>query len=88
MATFNLPPARVNRVHLIEAADLAFLCGRLRARQAAGHPVLVALACNALREAAALYMQGGLPVMAMKVHRYGNRALKAFSRRPLQAVSQ
>ncbi len=49
----------MNRIHTIEAADVAFLCGRLRARQS-----FPTLAIEAFAEAARLYRIAGLSLMA------------------------
>jgi hypothetical protein len=54
----------VNRIHTIEAADLAFICGRERARQS-----LADLAIEAFTDAARLYRVAGLSLMAAKAHR-------------------
>ncbi len=55
----------MNRIHTIEAADVAFLCGRLRARQS-----FATLAIEAFNEAARLYRVAGLSLMAAKAERH------------------
>lgn len=54
----------MNRVHVIEAADLAFLVGRKRAQQA------LLFADQALADAARLYRVAGLSLMARKAERH------------------
>lgn len=54
----------MNRIHAIEVADLSFLIGRIRARQA-----IFDLAIEAFTDAARLYRVAGLSLMAAKVER-------------------
>lgn len=55
----------MNRVYVIEAADLSFLIGRVRVRQS-----LPDLAIEAFADAVRLYRVAGLSLMADKAERH------------------